>query len=389
MVRHGGVVRRHPVALTPSLRPVSAAFLVFGAFWGVWAVAAADMERDLGVSHGGFGVLLSVALVGAAIANSVGGALAERLGTGPVLVVALAAWGALVLGDAAVRRPAVLGALVVATVAVGGLVDVVMNVAATAGLGDAPGAFVRFHARFNAGAAVGAAACGILSAHGDTWRWAWGAVGAAALVLAVACARTTLPAGQAGERVPLTGALALLRRERLVVLAAAFAVGAMVEGGVDLWGVLFLRDRFASGLRVGASSIVVAYLIAAAARVLLGPVAARRGAARGVTLGAAAAAAGLVLLAGAPGPWLSGAGLVVAAGGISLCWPLLLSHASAGTAHPGPTIGAVTGVGYLGFVLGPATVGTLASLVGLRAGLVLLALAALFVAVAPARWGRP
>ncbi|HET7488146.1 MAG TPA: MFS transporter [Acidimicrobiales bacterium] len=367
------------------------AFAVFGAYWGVFAVVAADVERLVGVSHGAFGVFLSVALLGAAAANSVGGAATERFGTGPVLAAALVAWGGVVAASGASARPVPLAVAVAAAVAVGGLVDVAMNVSANAALAGDPGAFVRFHALFNTGAAVGAAAAGVLAAGGDGWRWAWAVTGVGGVALGGACAGRRLPGGSGadGDRVPLTASLALLRRRRLAVLAAAFAVGAMVEGGIDLWGVLSLRDRFASGLRVGAASIVAAYLIAAAARVLLGPAAARRGAARGVAIGALLAAAGLVVVAVAPWAGVAGLGLVLAAGGISLCWPLLLSHAGAGADRPGATIGAVTAVGYLGFVFGPAVVGAAAAVAGLRGGLLMLAGAALVVAAVPSATARP
>ena len=43
-------------------------------------------------------------------------------------------------------------------------------------------------------------------------------------------------------------AIRLLRAEHLLVIAIAFALGAMVEGGIDLWGVLFLRTHFPEGL---------------------------------------------------------------------------------------------------------------------------------------------
>jgi MFS family permease len=140
-------------------------------------------------------------------------------------------------------------------------------------------------------------------------------------------------------------------------------------------------------LPVAVGSAVAGYLVAAGARVVFGPAAGRRGAARGVTLGAGVAVAGILLLGLAPTDWLSGAGLVLAAGGISMCWPLLLAHASDGRARPAAIVGSVTAVGYLGFVLGPTVVGWVAAAFGLRAGLLLLAGAAAFVAAAPTRGG--
>jgi hypothetical protein len=285
---------------------------------------------------------------------------------------------------AAACSPAVgFAVLLIVAVGLGGVVDVVMNVAATAGLAGRPGALVRFHATFNAGAAVGAATTGLLLAADLSWRWAWLAIGLVALAIAAKLRRAELPASGAGEHIPMTGALAVLRREGLLLVATAFAVGSLVEGGVELWGVLFLRTTLPSGLAVGAISAVAAYLVATAARTVLGPVAGARGPVTGVAAGAGTAVAGILLLALASSGPVAGLGLVLAAGGISLCWPLLLSLASADRPRPGAVVGAVTAVGYTGFVVGPTVVGAMAASLGLQAGLVLLAGFAAFVAVAP------
>ncbi|HUH08547.1 MAG TPA: MFS transporter [Egibacteraceae bacterium] len=373
-----------PAPAVATLRPVSAAFALFGVFWGGWAVAAADIEEALGVTHGQFGALLSVALGSAAVANAVGGALVERYGTSKVLGWCLGIWGLLLVAAAALHQPWAFAAALTGTVAVGGMVDVAMNVAAAAGLAGSPGALVRFHARFNIGAAVGAALTGGLLASFVSWRWAWVGVGLVAVGLAVWCARSTLHASEVGERVPLMGALGLLRRDGLLLIAFAFAVGAVVEGGIELWGVLFLRSYLESGIFVGAGSAVAAYSVATLARVFLGPRIGRWGAGRGITLGAGVAVAGILLLGLAPTALLSGAGLVLAAGGISMCWPLLLAYATAGRPRPGQVIGGMSTIGYLGFVAGPAVIGWMAGAAGLRSGLLLLAALGLFVAAAPA-----
>jgi MFS family permease len=365
------------------LWPVAASFVGFGMFWGGWSVAVADVESELHLSHGTFGLLLSAALLAAGFANALGGAIAERYGTGRVLAAAILTWAAMLLVTTVVHHPFALGVCIVLTFSAGGAVDTVMNVAATAALAGRPGSLVRFHALFNGGGAIGALGTGLLIVNDASWRWWWAFVAVVGFGVAVYCARSVLPAGEPGEHAPLGGALRLLRREHLVLVAVAFAVGAMVEGGIDLWGVLFLRQRFPAGLGVAVTSAVIAYVIATTARVAFGPSAGRRGAARGVAIGASAASAGLLLLAIAPGAWAKGAGLVIAAGGISMCWPLLLAHATAARERPGAVVGAVSAVGYAGFFLGPTIVGWMSSATSLRGGLVLLAGAAVFVAVAP------
>ncbi|MGH9027582.1 MAG: MFS transporter [Acidimicrobiia bacterium] len=377
------------MSMSVSLRPVASTFVCFGLFWGAWAVSVSDIKAFLGISDGSFGLLLSVALLGASAANAVAGSLAERWGTQTALSRSLAGWGLLLAVGAAVHSPLAFSGLLVGVIALGGAVDVVINVAATAALGHQPGRLVRFHALFNGGVVGGAIAVGVLLRAGLSWRWMWLAAALVAFVLAERCRHVRLPAGASGERHGLLEAFRAVRREGLVLLAVVFATSAMVEGGIDTWGVLFLREDLASGLVVGTAAFVVGQLVATGARLTLGPAAGSLGARRGVGLGAGLAAGGLALMASAGPVAMAATGLVVAAAGISVCWPLLLAHASAQLDRPALVIGGVTSVGYLGFVLGPAIVGWLADTLGLQAGLLVLAAAASFVAIAPTRGAAP
>ena len=372
-----------------SLRPVALSFLCFGTFWGAWGVSAADIKAALGVSDAVFGVVLSLALLGAAAVNAVTGSLTERWGTATALSCSLAAWGLLLTAGAVTDPPLALGALFVGIVALGGAVDVVMNIAATAALARRPGALVRFHALFNAGAAAGALATAVVLRAGWSWRWIWLASGLLAFVLAAGVRRSELPAGSVGERHGLLQSFRTVRREGLLLLAIVFATSAMVEGGIDTWGVLFLREDLGSGLLVGAGAYVVAQIVATVARLTLGPAAGAMGASRGVALGAGLAAAGLFFMAMDPPAGVAAVGLVAAAAGISVCWPLLLARATEQEERPALVVGGITSVGYLGFVLGPAVVGLLAGTLGLRFGLLGLAFGALLVALAPNRRGAP
>jgi MFS family permease len=367
-----------------SLRPVGVVFVLFGLFWGAWAVAAIDIEQSLGLSVGEFGLLLSVSLIGSAAANVVGGGLCERFGTARILSLALATWAVVLALGAFSRPPDLLGLAIVLIVVNAGLIDVTINVASMTALADRPGRLVAFHARFNVGAAAGAAICGGLLAGHISWRWIWVTVAAAAGILAFVCSRSPLPGASRGERVPWHGALTRLHHDRLLVVAGIFALSAMVEGGIDLWGVLFLRSTLDSGLLIGAGGAVLGYTVAAVARTTLGPGIGRRGPPQGVAIGAGVAAVGTVLLATARVPVTGALGLVLAAGGISMCWPLLVAAAGRGRPRAAAAVGAVTAGGYVGLVAGPALVGWVAGAIGLRGALGLLAAAAAVVAIVPA-----
>ena len=64
-----------------------------------------------------------------------------------------------------------------------------------------------------------------------------------------------------------------LRRDGLLLLLAVFALAEVTEGGVDTWGVLYLRNHLATGVLLGAGAYVVGQLVAATTRGAGGPLA--------------------------------------------------------------------------------------------------------------------
>ena len=369
--------------MRPSLRPVAVAFAVFGAFWGSWAIAAIDVERFLRVSHAGLGTVLAVAVIGGTVANAVGGTLAERHGTRLALTTWLLVWAASLGVLVTLHHRASFIAVFVLSVAVGGGVDVVMNVAATAAMADRPGGLLRFHALFNAGAVLGAGVTALLVHGGVSWRVVWAGIATLAVALALVVARTDLPAGEPGEPVSIRDGLAALGRAGLVRLAFVFALAALVEGGIDTWGVLFLRSRLAIGVLAGAAAYVAGQSLATTARATAGGWTRGVHSGRGASAGAVLAGAGLLTEALSPVPVVAGIGLAAAAVGISMCWPLFLAEATVGEDRPALIVGGITAAGYVGFVAGPPVVGWVSSAFGLRFGLVVLAAAALLCGTLP------
>jgi MFS family permease len=411
-----------------TLRPVRATFVAFGVFWGTWAVAATNIEHSLHLSTGRLGLLLSVSIGAGGLAAAASGGLAERWGTARFISRTLVAWGVVLLASAGVAgggAPFVI--TFVLSMMTAGLVDMAMNAAAAEGVAGDAGRMMRFHAFFNSGALIGAAATGGLLRAGVSWRWAWAAVGIGGLVLA-AVTRTALLPGAidhsvvVGRPVVHDGpgdvksrarsgwlrSLAAIRSQHLVVLALVFAITAMVEGGIDTWGVLFLRTHLAAGVLLGAGAYCMGQAIAVSTRGGAGRRIGRIGARWGLVIGAAVAAGGLGIEAGSDHAATAAIGLALAAGGISLCWPLVMAVAStvalesAPVRSPGPgaasaqgdvvspaaLVGALTATGYAGWVAGPALVGWVADDAGLSTGLFLLsglaAAAAVILALIPA-----
>lgn len=356
-------------------------FALFGAFWGTWAVTTLEVQDFLDLSDTGLGVLVAATVLGTSVANAAGGALTERIGVGPASAIALALWGASTLVLAAVRVPEWWMTGFLLAVAAGGLLDVVLNIASTGALAHRPGRLLRVHASYNLGAVAGAATAGGLVAAGASWRWPLAAVGVGAVGLAVSLARRHRrppPAATAPTRARLRDAAGELRRSGLVPLAVVFALGAMVEGGIGTFGVLYLRDRLDVAVLAGAGAYVAGQSLAAAARWMLGSpaAAARLGGVRPARVGLLVAAAGLAIESSTDVAGVAAVGLALAAVGIAAYWPLLSAVASTVSDRPGLAVGGVSAAGYLGFLAGPPLVGAVADGAGLRAGVLVLAVAA-------------
>jgi MFS family permease len=359
------------------MRPLRATFLAFGFFWGTWAVVALDVQRFLEFSDAQLGLLLASTVIGGVVANGAGGVIAERHGTRTVLTSALVVWGVLLLALAATTSRSIFCATFLLTVSGGGLVDVTMNVAATAALGTSPARLLRLHGLFNGGALLGAGTSGLLLAHDISYRLIWAGISLAALLLALWCRGTDMPAGERGEHHTVRQGLAALRAEGLGAVAIVFAIGALVEGGVGTWGVLFLRAHLGLAVAAGAGAYVVGQALATTARSTLGWTAEHVGERRGAQLGLGLAGVGLLIEATATSGWLAAAGLGAAAVGAAVYWPLLLAFASRGGERPGLVVGGLSAAGYVGFLAGPPVVGWVAQLTDLRWGLAFLGAASL------------
>ena len=158
-----------------------------------------------------------------------------------------------------------------------------------------------------------------------------------------------------------------------MTLAVAFAATAVVEGGIDTWGVLYLRTQLAAGVLLGAGAYALGQAVAVSTRGVRRPAHRTPRRRRGLVLGAGHRRGRTRPRGEAPGSDRRRLGLLVAAGGISLCWPLVgrLRGARLGRptacAAPGPVraagharagpralVGAFTGTGYVGWVTAPA-----------------------------------
>jgi predicted MFS family arabinose efflux permease len=166
-----------------------------------------------------------------------------------------------------------------------------------------------------------------------------------------------------------------------VLGALAFAS----ENAHQSWSAIFAHEELHSGPGLAAVAPAVFAGTVAITRFSISRLTAAR--ARTVILtGSLAAAAGAVVIAGAPTLLVAALGLALAAGGTAVLFPTLLGVVSLtiDESHRGRATSIVTIVSYVGFLLGPVYVGLWADATGLRgAMLAVAALAVLLFVLAP------
>jgi MFS family permease len=363
---------------------VVATFVTFGVFWGSWAVMVFNIQHTFALSDSELGLVLALAIAVAGASSAVMAHLADRVGARRLLWIALLSWSVLLVVMSAVhQRWAFVGALVLVEIA-GGSIDTAMNAEASHRLMGNPAGLVRFHALFNIGAIVGAAGAGVVLHAGVSWRWVWPGVAVAALV--VGLWTLTTDSGRAiGEPEPAhtdrVRPVQRMRRDGLLVLLAVFALAEVTEGGVDTWGVLYLRNHLATGVLLGAGAYVVGQVVAATTRGAGSVVVGRLSARRGLLVGGCVAGGGILLESLSPLSGVAALGLALGAGGASLFWPLVMSNVSRLASQVVSAVGTFTAAGYIGWVAGAPIVGWVSQAYGPQRGLQLLAVAAFAVAV--------
>ncbi|MEV6191877.1 MFS transporter [Streptomyces sp. NPDC051920] len=369
-------------------------FVLCGTLMGAWVVHIPAVEERVGISHATLGGLLVLLGLGAFLGMQVAGPLTDRLGARVVVPVSGVLCGAaLVLPGLAQTPWALAGALLVFGFC-NGCLDVSMNAHAVH-VEKAYGRPVMsgFHATFSVGGVLAALVAAGSASAGLNPLASMAAMGAVGIVIALAWARTLLPAAPASAPATDTGsteetgtAPALTPRgagRRVWMLAVLALMVMLCEGAANDWSALHLKDV----LGAPAGTAAFAYGTFAAAmttgRLLADRLVARFGSMAILRHGAAMAAVGITLVALGPWMWAAFAGWALFGLGLSGTVPQLFSAAGhADPAAAGANVSRVAGLGYVGMLAGPAVIGWLTHVVALNHTFVLLSLLCVITAAA-------
>jgi MFS family permease len=238
----------------------------------------------------------------------------------------------------------------------------------------------RFHAMFSVGGIAGAAVGGWIASRHVPVRNHFLLAAAALLVFAYVTA--PLMVDERSEARPRSERMRW--RHMPATLLALCAIGFCIflsEGAMADWTAVYLRQVLHSGPGLAATGYAVFSAAMAIFRLCGDAITVRLGPAWTIRAGALIAAAGLTSALLATSPYWALPGFALVGVGFSSIIPLVFA---AGGRIPsvseGAGVAAVSGIGYLGFLVGPTAIGFIAELTSLRAGMFLVVALSLLAA---------
>jgi predicted MFS family arabinose efflux permease len=359
-------------------------FFVLGVMFATWGVHVPTVKAHYGLGEQALALAMLAGGVGALMALAQAGRIVGRFGPSNVAAAMGVLCCASVASLLALPFYAALLVVMLAFGITGSLLDVAVNVEATEIERQSGRPLMSgFHGMFSlggmAGAGLGSAAPALgLTAQGHLFV----ATGLGAVAVLVA-SRAMLPVepAAAGEKHPLS-----IPRGPLLLLGVLASMGLITEGAMYDWSVLFMQQERASYASTAALAYASFSGAMAAGRFAGDWVRARTSPTPLMRVSGVLAAAGMALALAVPSPVVALTGFALVGLGLSNVVPVLFSAASqVPGVSPAHGIAAVSGVGYLGMMAGPPLIGLVAEHSSLTAGLVVVVVFAVFMALSAKR----
>lgn len=354
-----------------------AAFFIVGAGYSMWAALVPYAKTRLGLDEATLGLLLLCIGIGSLLAMPFTGPLTGRFGCRRVLLVSIPVYLLALPLLAMLESPWAMAACLLFFGAAVGMADVALNIQAVFVEQAAGRALMSgFHGLYSVGGFCGAGGMALLLGAGLGPLASACLLSAGLFLLLALYGRHFLPYGAEGG----TRMLVLPRGVVLLIGALCFIMY-LSEGTVLDWGALFMTaergtEAASAGLAFACFSIAMTF-----GRLFGDRVVQTLGDARVLLWGSLCAACGFGLAIFAPSAGLSFLGFGVVGLGVSNIVPVLFSATARQTLMPlGMAVSAVTTIGYLGILAGPALMGFVAHATSLAAIFAITLVLMLFVA---------
>jgi fucose permease len=380
----GGPFDRPPDAATArrATLPLLVGYLTFGQFWGVWVILVFDFQRFHGLTSSRLGALYMMLSLTAVAVMLVGAPRLQRLAltTTVPLSLLLLAVGSFVIA----YQPT--GTVVVGFLSVGagnGLIDVYLNVAAQrVEVATRRPVLQWLHASYALGGVTGAAIAGLLLVGDVDFRWGLALAGLALAAAAAWNARTAPPERSPEGAQTVFSISALFRTPALWVPALTVLFAFLVEGSMDTWSGLYMRDELGASAGVAAMAFIAFSGAIFLGRLFAGKVLFGLGPRTTIIVAGAGSLAGGLLAIVTDDLIVVAIAYLILGFMISAAAPAGFSLTEGIDEDPTSAIAAVTTVGYTGFIWSPPLLGYVAQTIDLRAAMAVIVIATLGIIVA-------
>ena len=360
---------------------VLARFLIHGLAVSTWVSRIPSVKAALHLGDGLFGFCLFGTAVGSVIGIPVCGWCVTRYGSRRACIwTSIGLCLALALPAIAINAATLFAALFVFGLMLGGN-DVAMNSQAVS-VEKLMGArtMSRFHAMFSVGGIIGAAGGGWIASHNVSAGEHLGIMAALFVAFSVATAPLLMEASPPAEAHVARFRLRAMPVPLLVLCAIGFCIF-LSEGAIADWTAIYLRQVLRAGPGLAAMGYAVFSAAMAVFRLCGDWITNRLGFVWTVRGGALLAACGLTWALLVHSPYQALPGFALVGAGFSSIIPLVFAAGGRiKSVSEGAGVAAVSGLGYLGFLIGPTAIGFLSELTSLRVGLSLIVFLSLVAA---------
>ena len=374
---------------------VIGAFALHAAVAGTLGPRLPAVKEQAEITDGELGVALAVFAVGLFVGTRIVSPLLDRLGTRGVLRGGMPLLGVSLLGPAFAESLPSLAAALFVVGALSGILDVAMNSnAVVVERSYGRPIMSSIHGTWSAGMLVASGGAAAAAALDVSLRLHFGLAALAIALVSAPALGHLAAAADAPQQLPAVRTRGYLLARPVLLLGIIGFCSFLGEGAAIDWSAVYVDESLDASRGAAALAFVAFSVGITASRFLVDRIAARLGPVAVVRWGATFAATGLALGLAVPETAAAITGFALLGAGLAPVVPTVFSAAGNMRARSGRSaLAAVVTISYLGSILGPALIGLVTSLVGLRAALgipVLLALLAATLApqVASAPGGR-
>jgi MFS transporter len=342
-------------------------FLVHGLLAATWVSRIPAIQTALRLNNAELGLTLLSSAVGAICAIPFVGRFVTVYGSKRVTAVSSVAFCfGLVLPGLAVNASSLAAALF-AFGATAAAMDVSMNaqgVEVEKRLGRPT--MSRFHGMFSLGGMAGAGIGGIVAARYTRPLIHFGVSALVYLLAIIVVAPLLLPTHERVQAKRHRVHLRKIPRALFALSAIGFCI-LLSEGAMADWTAVYLRQVLKAGSGTAAAGYSVFSAAMAAFRFLGDLITSRLGPVRTIRTGALVAACGMMWTLSARSAAWAMPGFAAAGAGFSVIIPLVFGGGGrVQSVSPGAGIATVTGIGYIGFIVGPPAIGFASQVFTLR-----------------------